>query len=111
LAIAQERHPVFAKAIIWILSAVIAIVLNVSSNYLYDTIKPAKLREEPSQDAPVITVVNASQIVNVINDTRYYFEIEYTDSVSGGTYSGWISKRSIQEHEEDESRKTDTAPE
>ena len=110
LAIAQKRHPVFTKAIIWILSAVIAIVLNVSANYLYDTIKPAKLREEPSQDAPVITMVNVSQIVNVIDDTRYYFKIEYTDPESGEAYSGWISKRSIQEHEESEERKTDTAP-
>lgn len=88
----------------------IAIVLNVSANYLYDTIKPAKLREEPSQDAPVITVVNASQIVSVINDTRYYFEIEYTDSQTGETYSGWISKRSIQEHEEEESKYAEATP-
>ena len=110
LAAAQECHPVFAKAIIWILSIVIAIVLNVSANYLYDTIKPAKLREEPSQDAPVITVVNASQIVNIINGTRYYFEIEYTDLVSGETYSGWISKRSIREYEGEESRGTDAVP-
>jgi hypothetical protein len=110
LTAAQERHPVFAKAIIWILSAVIAIVLNVSANYLYDTIKPVKLREEPSQDAPVITVVNASQTVSVINGTRYYFEIEYTDLQTGETYSGWISKRSIKEHEEDESKYTEATP-
>lgn len=110
LTSAQERHPVFAKAIIWILSAVIAIVLNVSANYLYDTIKPAKLREEPSQDAPVITVVNASQIVSVINGTRYYFEIEYTNSQTGETYSGWINKRSIQEHEEEESKYAEATP-
>ncbi len=109
LTTAQERHPVFAKAIIWILSAVIAIVLNTSANYFYDTIKQAKLREEPAQDAPIITVVNASQIVSVLNDTRYYFEIEYTDSQTGETYSGWISKRSIQEHEE-ESREADAVP-
>ncbi len=110
LAAAQERHPVFAKAIVWILSAVIAIVLNVSANYLYDTIKTAKLREEPSQYAPVITVVNASQIVNVINDTQYYFEIEYTDSETGEAYSGWISKRSIQEHAEEESKHVEVMP-
>ncbi len=110
LVAAQERHPVFAKAIVWILSAVIAIVLNVSANYLYDTIKMAKLREEPSQNAPLITVVNASQTVNVINDTRYYFEIEYTDSDSGEIYSGWISKRSIQEHVEEESKDAEATP-
>lgn len=110
LAAAQKRHPVFAKAIIWILSAVIAIVLNVSANYLYDTIKTAKLREKPSQDAPIITVVNASQTVNVIDDTRYYFEIEYTDSETGETYSGWISKRSIQEHEEEENKEAEGSP-
>lgn len=110
LTAAQERHPVFAKAIILILSAVIAIVLNVSANYLCDTIKPAKLREEPSQDAPVITVVNASQIVSVIDGTRYYFEIEYTDSQTGETYSGWISKCSIQEHEEAESKYAEATP-
>lgn len=110
LTVAQERHPVFAKAIIWILSAVIAIVLNVSANYLYDTIKPAKLREEPAQDALVITMVNASQIVSIINDTRYYFEIKYTDSQTGETYSGWISKRSIQEHEEEESKYAEATP-
>lgn len=110
LVAAQKRHSVFAKAIIWILSALIAIVLNVSANYLYDTIKTAKLREEPSQDAPVIAVVNVSQIVNVINDTRYYFEIEYMDSGTGKTYSGWISKRSVQKHDEEETEKTETIP-
>ncbi len=110
LAVAKEHHPVFAKAVIWVLNAVIVIVLNVSANYLYDTIKSAKLREEPSQGAPVITMVKASQIVNVINDTKYYFKIEYTDSVSGKTYSGWISKLSIQNYKEEEDRETDATP-
>lgn len=110
LAAAQSRHPVVSKAIIWILTAVITIILGVSDNYLYDTIKTAKLRAQPSQDAPVITVINSSQTVNVINDTQYYFEIEYTDSETKKTYSGWISKRSLQEHEEEESKEAEATP-
>lgn len=105
LASFQECHPVYSKAIIGILGALITIILSVSANYLYDTIKTAKLREKPSQDSPVITVINVSQTVNIIDDTPYYFEIQYTDSQTGDNFRGWISKRSVREHTEDESEK------
>lgn len=99
LRLAQERHPVFAKAIIWLLSAIITIVLNVAANTIYDTIKIAKLREKPAQDATVVTIVNISQEVTIINDVPYYFEIEYIDTVTEKRNTGWISKRSVQEHQ------------
>jgi hypothetical protein len=101
LATMQKKHPVVAKAIVLILSIVVSLVLGISSNYIYDTIKPAKLRVQPSQDAPVITMVNASQVVFIINDTRYYYEVKYTDPITGEIYSGWVSKRSIRKYEEE----------
>lgn len=97
----QKQHPVCAKAILWVLSAIIAIVLNVAANYIYDTAKTARLREAPLTNAPVVAIIPASRQVSVIGNEPYYFRVEYTDSETGVLYTGWLSKRSLQEHKEE----------
>lgn len=97
----QERHPVCAKAILWLLSAIITIMLSVAANYIYDTIKTARLREAPTTDAPVVAIIPASRQVSAVGDEPYYFQVEYTDPETGVLYTGWLSKRSLQEHEEE----------
>ena len=93
----RGHHPKLAKAIIAIIGIITAIVINVTSSVLYDTIKSTKLRTEPTQNAPVVIVIKAFQTVNIINSVSYYYEVEYTDPETGETYSGWVSKISVQE--------------
>ena len=96
---AKNSHPIFANAIIFLLSAIFAIVLNIAANIMYDTIKTAKLYKAPSANSPVIITIIPVQQVIVIGEAPYYFKIEYADPETGETYTGWVSKRAIQEHE------------
>jgi hypothetical protein len=100
LQTAQNRHPILAKAIKWLLSVILAIVLSIAANSIYDVIKAVKLREAPSTNSPVVVTITPIQQVSVIGEAPYYFEIEYTDSETGETYTGWVSKRSVQKYEE-----------
>ena len=98
---AQNRHPILAKAIKWLLSVILAIVLSIAANAIYDVIKAVKLREAPSTNSPVVVTITPIQRVSVIGEAPYYFEIEYTDPETGETYTGWVSKRSVvQKYEE-----------
>lgn len=97
----KEQHPVYAEAILCLLSAIITIMLSVAANYIYDTIKTTRLREAPSTDAPVVAIIPASRQVSAVGNEPYYFQVEYTDPETGVLYTGWLSKRSLQEHEEE----------
>lgn len=92
----KERHPVITWAIMFILKLLINIVIQCAVNNLCSTIKPTLLRSEPRQSAATVMVIDSKQMVNVIDDVRYYFEIEYTEQKTGETYTGWVSKRSVQ---------------
>jgi|GEM_PF-3942025 hypothetical protein len=99
LLISKGKRSHITKMAVWILKVVVTIVLSLTSNFVYDTIKSAKLRIEPVQNSNIITIIDINQLVTIIDDVPYYFEVEYIDAETGRLYSGWVSKRSVRKFE------------
>ena len=91
---AKERHPVYAWLIVQLVVFIIQLMIAVLGGLLVETIKPAILRESPSQDAPIVINIDASQQITIINEVPYYYQAEYIETDTGEKHTGWISKRS-----------------
>gem|GEM_PF-5754849 len=91
----KAKNPLVTKLFTGILSAIILIIIATVSNLSAEVIKNAVLREKPTQLSPIINHVYINQSVTIINQMPYYYEIPFTDEVTGETKTGWITKRSV----------------
>ena len=91
----KTKNPLVTKLFTGILSAIILIIIATVSNLSAEVIKNAVLREKPTQLSPIINHVYINQSVTIINQMPYYYEIPFTDEVTGETKTGWITKRSV----------------
>lgn len=88
---AKSKHPIWMKILLFVLGALASYLIE----DFCDTIKDTVIREEPNTNAAVVINIQAEQVVFIVNDVPYYYEVEYVDETTGETYTGWISKRSV----------------
>ena len=94
---AKTKHPIWMAIILFVLGTLASYLIE----DIFDTIKNTVIREEPNTSAAVVINIQAEQVVLVVNDVPYYYEVEYVDETTGETYTGWISKRSVRARTED----------
>ena len=94
----QEKHPILA---FWFLNIIIAILVNIVSNFAYDWMS-AKLSnnsnvyEEPTTSSGVVINIHAESDIVIVDSIPYYYQVVYTDPETGEEFSGYISKKNVE---------------
>ena len=93
----QEKHPLLA---IVFLNIILAILVNLVSNFAYDWIsaklgKASNVYEEPKASSSVVINVNVESEIIIIDSVPYYYQIVYTDPETGEEFRGYISKKNV----------------
>ncbi len=93
----QEKHPLLA---IVFLNIILAILVNLVSNFAYDWIsaklgKASNVYEEPKASTSVVINVNVESEIIIIDSVPYYYQIVYTDPETGEEFRGYISKKNV----------------
>lgn len=90
-----EKNPIIYTVIMQIL---IPILLSIFASFIYGNVSAPKaaIKEEPSATGDVIYNISINQEVTIIDDTRYYYKVIYHNKEIDKTFTGWISKRSIE---------------
>ena len=71
----------------------IDLISNNSTNLRIVIADILNVRDNPSTQSNIVAQLNNFDIVKVINEQPYWFEIEYIDSANNDTKTGWIAKR------------------
>jgi len=86
--------------LVWVFHKLIILIPIVMSTLaLYVTNRDTPIRENPDSNAQIVTTVIEKQVVNIVNEVPYWFEVEFRNPNTGSIYNGWMSKRSIEQYE------------
>ena len=92
----EKTHPFWAVAIKFlVINVIFAIMVNLASDGIGQTINAAKVYEEPCSTSQVVYHVEQHQTVIVIGEVPYYYEVEVRPENADGVKRGYMSKRSI----------------
>lgn len=96
----KEKNPVICFFIVQVL---LPLLLSILASFIFAkvTAPKAAIKEEPSATGTVIYNITINQDVTIIDDTRYYYKVEYYSKETNETIIGWISKRSIEVNSND----------
>lgn len=98
----QEKNPIVMRVlqaivtIITIISAIVTIAGFVHQATIVSD--KAAIRKEPSKAAPIVYTVTKNEIVTIISEERYWYQVEYVplkfkDEDKKTVYRGYIAKR------------------
>lgn len=93
----QEKHPILA---IVFLNIIVAILVNLVSNFAYDWIsaklnKTSNVYEEPKASSSVVINVNVKSEITIIDSVPYYYQVVYTDPETGEEFRGYVPKKNV----------------
>ena len=86
----KEKNPLIFKFIAFLLATVCAFGVTVTGTLISNTL----IHEEPSRESQVIIQLKEDQLINIIDEVPYYYQIEVT--IDNDNVIGWVSKRSVQ---------------
>jgi len=98
----QEKNPIVMRVlqaivtIITIISAIVTIAGFVHQATIVSD--KAAIRKEPSKAAPIVYTITKNEIVTIISEERYWYQVEYVplkfeDEDKKTVYRGYIAKR------------------
>ena len=98
----QEKNPIVMRVlqaivtIITIISAIVTIAGFVHQATIVSD--KAAIRKEPSKAAPIVYTITKNEIVTIISEERYWYQVEYVtvkdeDDDKKTVYRGYIAKR------------------
>lgn len=98
----QEKNPIVMRvlqAIVTIITIISGIVTIAGFVHQATVVSDkAAIREEPSKTAPIVYTVTKNEIVTIISEERYWYQVEYVplkveDEGKKIVYKGYIAKR------------------
>lgn len=94
----QEKHPILA---IVFLNIIIAILVNLVSNFAYDWMsaklsKTSNVYEEPTATSGVVININVDSEITIIDSVPYYYQVVYTEPESGEEFRGYVPKKNVE---------------
>jgi hypothetical protein len=89
----KKKYPIYALIFVLLLSY----IFNKGLDILVEAKIPVIVREKPNSESTMITRLEERQQVYILDDERYYYEIEIEDTSNsdGEPIRGWVSKRSM----------------
>ena len=93
----QEKHPILA---IVFLNIIVAILVNLVSNFAYDWIsaklsKTSNVYEAPKASSSVVINVNVESEIIIIDSVPYYYQVIYIDPETGEEFRGYVPKKNV----------------
>lgn len=93
----KATHPIIAAVLTgFVLQFIIAISANLVSSAVGQVLRPARVYEEPTSSSQVVYNLDQDQIVAIVGEEPYYFEVQISDDKSQKIVSGYVSKRSLE---------------
>ena len=98
----QEKNPIIVRGIrmlitlIFLINALATIAASFQATVISDK---AVIREKPSKNAPILHTVTKDEVVTIIKDEQYWYNVEFehssTEEAEKTIYRGFISKRTV----------------
>ena len=99
----KEKNPTVSKILILIFwQVLVPILVNLMSNFIGQTLSPAKIYESPQTSSSVICTLPENQLVAIVGDEPYYFKVRISNDTGDQDIIGYVSKRSIVVHSSEE---------
>lgn len=91
----KDKNPVIW---VFIVAIIIPLLVSIFANIISGMINVPKaaIKDEPSATGEVIYNITINQDVKIIDDTRYYYKVQYYNKEADTTIIGWVSKRSVE---------------
>lgn len=94
----KSTHPVLAAIFEKVIFAfLLGIATSLIATAIGQALFPAKVYDEPKTTSQILYHLEPLEQVKIIGEQPYYYQIELTDSSTQETFTGFVSKRSIQQ--------------